>query len=144
MGAPDPELYLSKGMHHMDGELALLLATNRVPTTFQRIKYQRVIMSALREKLLTPEMIPQIPGLVARFLSSIRTDLNVFNINSLICIAQNVPKKNIQADSFPQEMFTADVTYDQYRKVSTFIYTADFDQIRAMVSDFMNGIWPFK
>jgi LCP family protein required for cell wall assembly len=144
MGAPDPELYLSKGMHHMDGELALLLATNRVPTTFQRIKYQRVIMSALREKLLTPEMIPQIPGLVARFLSSIRTDLNVFNINSLICIAQNVPKKNIQADSFPQEMFTADVTYDQYRQVSTFIYTADFDQIRAMVSDFMNGIWPFK
>lgn len=144
MGAPDPELYLSKGMHHMDGELALLLATNRVPTTFQRIKYQRVIMSALREKLLTPEMIPQIPGLVARFLSSIRTDLNVFNINSLICIAQDVPKKNIQADSFPQEMFTADVTYDQYRQVSTFIYEADFDQIRTMVSDFMNGIWPFK
>jgi LCP family protein required for cell wall assembly len=144
MGAHDPELVLSKGMHHVDGELALLLATNRVPTTFQRIKYQRIIMSALREKLLTPEMIPQIPGLVARFLTSIQTDLSIFDINSLICIAQNVPKKNIQADSFPQEMFTADVTYDQYRQVSTFIYEADFNQIRAMVSDFMNGIWPFK
>jgi LCP family protein required for cell wall assembly len=144
MGAPDPELYLGEGMHHLDGELALLLATNRVPTTFQRIKYQRMLLGALREKFLTPELFPQIPGMVARFLSSIRTDLNIFDINSLICIAQKIPKTNIQADSFPQEMFTADVTYDQYRKVSTFIYKADFEQIRVMVADFMNGIWPFK
>ena len=144
MGAPDPELYLSAGMHHLDGELALLLATNRVPTTFQRIKYQRIILSAMREKLLKPEMIPQVPGLVARFLTSVRTDLSLFDINRLICIAQKIPKENTQADSFPQEIFTADVTYDQYRKVSTFIYTADFNQIRLMVSDFMNGTWPFK
>lgn len=144
MGAPDPELYLSEGMHHLDGELALLLATNRVPTTFQRIKYQRILLSALREKFLTPEHFPQIPGLVARFLSSVRTDLGIFDFNSLICIAREIPKSSIQADSFPQEMFTADVTYDQYRKVSTFIYTADFSQIRAMVADFMSGTWPFK
>ena len=143
MGSPNPELYLSEGTHHLDGELALLLATNRVPTTFQRIKYQRLILGALREKFLTPEMIPQIPGLVARFLTSVRTDLSLFDINKLICIAQEMPKENIKGDSFPEELFTADVTYDQYRKVSTFIYEADFNQIRAMVSIFMNGIWPF-
>jgi LCP family protein required for cell wall assembly len=144
MGAPDPELYLSAGIHHLDGDLALLLATNRVPTTFQRIKYQRIILSAMREKLLKPEMIPQVPGLVARFLTSVRTDLSLLDINRLICIAQKITKENTQADSFPQEIFTADVTYDQYRKVSTFIYTADFNQIRTMVADFMNGTWPFK
>jgi hypothetical protein len=98
----------------------------------------------MREKLLKPEMIPQVPSLVARFLSSVNTDLSLFDINRLICIAQKIPKENTQADSFPQEIFTADVTYDQYRKVSTFIYTADFNQIRTMVADFMNGTWPFK
>jgi len=143
MGSPDPELYLSEGKQHLDGELALLLATNRIPTTFQRMKYQRLILGALREKFLTPEMIPQIPGLVARFLTSVRTDLSLFDINKLICIAQEMPKENIQGASFPEDLFTADVTYDQYRKVSTFIYKADFNQIRAMVSNFMSGIWPF-
>jgi len=140
---PDPTLILSEGIHHLDGELALIMATNRVPSTFQRIRYQRIILYALRDKLLSPGMISKIPGLVVRFISSIRTDLNLFDINNLICIAKAVPKENIQADSFPQEMFKSNVTYDQYRNVSTLIYEADFNQIRAIVKDFMNGIWPF-
>jgi LCP family protein required for cell wall assembly len=143
MGAPDPKLILSEGIRHLDGELALAMATNRVPTTFQRIEYQRIILRALREKLLSTKMIPKIPGLVTSYISSVRTDLSLSDINHLICIARAMPKENIRADSFPQELFTASVTYDQYRKVSTFIYEADFNQIRAMVTDFMNGVWPF-
>jgi LCP family protein required for cell wall assembly len=140
---PDPNLYLSVGTHHLDGKVALILATNRIPTTFQRMKYQKIILSALREKLLSPEMVTKLPGLVARFITSVQTDLSLNDINSLICIAQAIPKENIQADSFPQEMFTANATYDQYRKLTTFTYEADFNQIRSMVADFMNGIWPF-
>jgi LCP family protein required for cell wall assembly len=140
---PDPNLYLSVGTHHLDGKVALILATNRIPTTFQRMKYQKIILSALREKLLSPEMVTKLPGLVARFITSVQTDLSLNDINSLICIAQAIPKENIQADSFPQEMFTANAIYDQYRKLTTFTYEADFNQIRSMVADFMNGIWPF-
>jgi LCP family protein required for cell wall assembly len=142
-GTPDPKLYLSAGTHHLDGKLAVLLARNRLPSTFQRMIYQRMILSDLREKLLSPDMIPQYPGLVARFISSVQTDLSPNTINSLICLAQAVPEENIQADSIPQEMFTAKVTYDQYRNVTTYILDADFDQLRAVVAKFMNGIWPF-
>jgi LCP family protein required for cell wall assembly len=138
----DPRLYLSVGTHHLDGELAYIMATNRIPSTFQRMKYQKIILSALREKLLTPEMLPKIPQLVARFINSVQTDLSLRDINHLICIAQAVPKENIKADSFPQDMFTASNIYDPARNVTTFIYQVDFNQLRAMVTEFMNGIWP--
>ncbi len=140
---PDPKLSLGEGTRHLDGETALLLATNRIPNTFTRMKNQRMILSALREKLLSPELIPQLPGLMARFIGSVQTDLSLSDINSLICLVQAVTKENIQAESIPQDMFTANVTYDQYRNVTTFIYEADFDELRAIAKDFMNGTWPF-
>jgi LCP family protein required for cell wall assembly len=140
---PGPEYFLSVGTHHLNGERALILATNRIPSTFQRMKYQKLILGALREKVLNPDMIPQIPGLVAQFITSVQTDFTPSEINSLVCIAQTVPVENIQADSFPQEMFTPSGIYDPYRKVTTFIYEADFNLIRTMVGDFMRGVWPF-
>jgi len=139
---PDPKYFLSVGTHHLDGELALALATNRIPSTFQRMKYQKIILSALREKLLSSDMVPKIPQLVSQFISSVQTDLSPSDINSLICIAQAVPKENIQADSFPQDLFTASDIYDPDRHVNTFIYAVDFNKIRAMMAEFMNGIWP--
>ena len=90
------------------------------------MKYQKIILNALREKLLSPDMLPKLPKLVTKFITSVQTDLSPSEINRLICIAQAVPKGNIQADSFPQEMFTANVTYDEYRNVTTFIYNAGF------------------
>jgi LCP family protein required for cell wall assembly len=142
MVTPDPRYYLPVGTHHLDGEMALALATNRIPTTFQRMKYQKIILSALREKLLSPAMLPKLPQLVTKFITSSQTDLSPNEINNLICIAQAVPKDNIRADSFPQEMFKANVTYDQYRNVTTFVYDVDFNKLRAMIAEFMNGIWP--
>jgi LCP family protein required for cell wall assembly len=142
MATPDPKLYLSVGTHHLDGELAYALATNRIPTTFQRMKYEKIIMSALREKLLKPQMLPKLPLLVARFITSVQTDFSLSDITSLICITQAVPSQNIMADSFPQDMFTPSSIYDPHRGVTTFIYDVDFNKLREMVAEFVNGIWP--
>jgi len=141
---PGPEYFLSVGTHHLNGERALLLATNRIPSTFQRMKYQKIILTALRNQLLSRDMIPKLPKLVAQFIDSVQTDLSPRDINNLICIAEAIPKENIQADSFPQAMFTASNIYDPYRDVSTFIYEVDFNQIRAMIAEFMQGTWPFQ
>lgn len=139
---PDPKYFLSVGTHHLDGEMAYKLATNRIPSTFQRMKYEKIVLSALRKKLLSPEVLPKIPGLVVEFLGSVQTNFSPSEINSLLCIAQAVPKENIFADSFPQEMFKATTIYDANREVNTFIYEVDYAKLRAMVADFMNGIWP--
>jgi LCP family protein required for cell wall assembly len=144
-GVDDPgaEYFLSIGTHHLDGQQALLLATNRIPSTFQRMKYQKLILISLREKLLSRDMVSKLPKLVSQFIGSVQTDLSLRDINNLLCIAQAIPAEHILADSFPQEMFKASNIYDPDRDVHTFIYEVDFDQIRAMVADFMKGIWPF-
>jgi LCP family protein required for cell wall assembly len=138
----DPQLILYPGHHYLDGRVALLLATNRVPTTFTRMENEKIVMNALREKLLSAAIIPKLPKLATQFISSVQTDLSPSAINSLICIAQAIPGDNIMADSFPQDMFTANATFDQYRNLTTFTYTADFVKLRAMVAEFMNGVWP--
>jgi LCP family protein required for cell wall assembly len=141
---PAPKYFLSVGMHHLDGEMTYKLATNRIPSTFQRMKYQKMVLGALREKLLSQEILPKIPQLVLEFIGSVQTDFSPSEINSLICIFQAIPKENIKADSFPQELFTATNVYDPYREVSTFVYEVDFDKLRSMVADFINGIWPMR
>jgi LCP family protein required for cell wall assembly len=141
-GTPDPNLILPAGPHHLDGRLTLLLARNRVPSTFQRMKNQKIIMNALRVKLLTPTMLPRLPFLVAQFIGSVQTNLSFSEINSLMCISQQVPTENIKSDSFPQDMFTATVTYDENRNVTTFIYDVNNARLREMIAEFMNGIWP--
>lgn len=139
---PDPRLILQAGTNHLDGEIALYMATNRIPTTFQRMEYQKIILGALREKLLRPEMLPKLPMLASQFIGSVQTDLSMSDIQSLICLSQAVTKDNILIDSFPQEMFQATVTYDENRNVTTFIYQVDNAKLRQMVAEFMSGIWP--
>lgn len=141
-GTPDPNLVLSAGTHHLDGAVALRLARNRVPSTFQRMKYQKIILTALREKLLSPAMFPRLPSLVTQFINSVQTDLSLSEINKLMCIAQEVSAQNILSDSFPQDIFTAEMIYDENREVYTFVYEVDNTQLRAMIADFMIGIWP--
>jgi hypothetical protein len=87
-------------------------------------------------------MLPRLPILAAQFIGNVQTDLSLSEINSLICIAQAIPKENIMADSFPQDMFKAEVTYDENRNVTTFIYAVDNAKLRELVAEFMNGIWP--
>ncbi len=138
----DPKYYLSVGMHHLDGEMAYILATNRIPTTFQRMEYQKIILSALREKVLSPAILPKIPKLITQFIGSVQTDLSPSDISSLVCIVQSISGENIQADSFPQEMFTSSNVYDSDRRVYTFVYKVDNQKLRLMIEDFMNGTWP--
>jgi LCP family protein required for cell wall assembly len=141
-GVEDPSNYLSVGNHHLDGELALTLATDRNPSTFQRARNQNMILAALRDKLLSPSIYAELPHLIATFSNSVLTDLSPNEINKLVCIGQELTEENTRVVSFPEEMFTPGNIYDPYRNTTTFIYEADFDLMRAYLADFMNGTWP--
>jgi LCP family protein required for cell wall assembly len=138
----DPELELSVGVHHLDGNLALILARNRTLNTFQRANYQNIILNALRDRIFSPSIITELPQLIAGFQNSVQTDLSPNDINQLVCLGQKLTGNNIINQSFPENMFTPGRVYDPYRNVNTFIFTVDFDQIRSYVADFMNGTWP--
>lgn len=117
------------------------MAVNRIPTTFTRMKYQKIILIALREKLLSSAMLPKLPILAAQFITSVQTDLSPREIDSLMCVAQVVTVDGIKANFFPEEIFTGGVTYNEYRKVTTFVYNADYRRLRVMVAKYMAGIW---
>jgi LCP family protein required for cell wall assembly len=138
----DPHMVLVPGTNHLDGQQALRLATNRYPTTFQRARNQDVVIKGLRDKLLSPAMIPEIPALITQFSGTVQTDLSPNDISKLLCLAQSITGENTQMLAFPETMFTSESTFDPYRNVNTFTLGADFDQIRLYLNDFINGSWP--
>jgi LCP family protein required for cell wall assembly len=138
----NPTYVLTPGAHHLDGSMALRLAMNRYPTIFQRALNQNMVLSALEKKLLSPAMLPKLPGLIADFTSSIQTDLSPNDINKLVCLSSSLTQDNTSMLSFPEAMFTGTHVYDPYRKVNTYVMEADFSQMSAEFSDFLEGRWP--
>ncbi len=118
------------------------LAMNRYPTTFQRANNQNIVMSAIRAKMLSPEMLSKIPGLISQFTGSVQTDLSPSDINKLVCIEEKLSSDNIKTLAFPEQMFTGKMIYDPYRKVNTYVMEADNAQLRTYLADFMEGTWP--
>jgi LCP family protein required for cell wall assembly len=138
----NPDKVFAAGYHHLDGAQALAFARDRIPTIFQRARYQTMILQALEKKLLTPAMIPSWPQVIADFRNAVQTDLSPNELSQLVCLAKAINSENITTVAFPDSMFASAHTYDPYRQVYTFTLDADFSQMRTYVSDFMNGVWP--
>jgi LCP family protein required for cell wall assembly len=138
----NPAKVFAAGNHHLDGAQALAFTRDRIPTIFQRARYQTMILQALEKKLLTPAMIPTWPQVIADLRNAVQTDLSPNEISQLVCLAKVLNGENITTVAFPDNMFASAHTYDPYRQVYTFTLDADFSQIRTYVSDFMNAVWP--
>ncbi len=138
----NPDYVFEPGVHHLDGQMALKLAMNRNPTIFQRARYQDIVLQAIQAKLLTPTMIPKLPQLFSQFAGTVQTDLSPNDITKLACLGHSLNDDNTSMVAFPEDIFGAGHIYDPYRKVTTWILEADFNQLRHYFADFMNGVWP--
>ena len=135
-------LIFPEGPQHLNGEQALTLARIRNVDVFTRAKNQNLVLCALRKKVESPEVIPQLPGLINSFMSNIKTDLSPGQISQLACLGTQMPGSNILFAAFPRELFRSAKTYDPVLKQNVFIWDTDFDKLRSYVSDFQGGIWP--
>ncbi len=142
VGPTYPHLLFDPGTYHFNGELAVHLTTSRKPSTFQRTRYQNMLIFALRDKLMTSEMLPKWPNLALTFINETQTDLSPADISELLCVAKMVSEENIRLGSFPEELFTGGKVYDEYRKTYTYTDLADFEELRAYVMKFAYGSWP--
>ena len=139
---PDWELGKSPGIHHMDGEQALTFARNRKPDgTFERSQRQDYILAAFWRKLGDPSTLMHAGSIVSAFYGSTETDLTPDEINQLTCLAQKLPKGNVEFLYWPQGMFTGTRIHDPVLG-NTFIWDVDNDMVRAYVEMFNNGQWP--
>ena len=135
-------LLFPAGTHHLDGIRALTLARIRIEGGFARADNQNRVLCALRDKLTSPSVIPQIPELIRSFQGAILTDLSLEQLGQLACIGPQIPSSNIVFASFPAEHFKLTRQYDPVFKGNVSVWDVDFDILRSYISLFNNGAWP--
>jgi LCP family protein required for cell wall assembly len=91
-------IHFDAGWQHLDGERALQYARSRMSTTdFDRAKRQQQILLAIREKALSLNLIPKLPGLVATMGSMVKTDMTLAEMGELALLAPQVDLGNIKS-----------------------------------------------
>ena len=87
-----------EGRVQMDGGTALIYARIRHDSNdFNRMRRQQQILFAIRDKLLQPSTLPQLPALAQVMFNSVRTDLTFDDLALLGCLGPQVDRNNIQS-----------------------------------------------
>jgi LCP family protein required for cell wall assembly len=136
------DLFFGAGVHHLNGEQALMLARIRQNTVFERADQQNRIFCAVRNALLNPKNLTHLPQIVDTFRGAVQTDLSPQQIGQLACLAPKLKPHNILFAGFPLDLLKGTRIYDAEEKKSVFIWDADFEKLRLYVKDFNDGTWP--
>lgn len=96
-----------------------------------RIKRQTQLVFAIRDKVFSPDMLPNIPELIPQFLNFVSTDLTLVEINRLLCLSREISTfENIEMD---EEYFTIQIDAFGYER-----YLPHYVQIRELVDRFQD------
>jgi len=100
-------LDIPAGPQHMDGETALQYArTRHQDDDYHRLMRQQLVLLAVRDKLASPKVLPQIPALLASLRGLGRTDLSPAEIAALACVCPRIDRSAIQALTIDGTMIT--------------------------------------
>ena len=140
----EPKLFLTRGYHHLNGEDAEKLARNRITIgDYGRIDNQTLILRAVAAKLLSSSGIKAIPALVDQLKSNVKTDFSPADITQLICLAGMLDyKEDLEFITLPVDLLDQQLIYDPATDTNTAALVADDDQIRMLLGEFQDGIWP--
>lgn len=88
---------LAAGWQHFDGRTALRYArTRHQDDDYHRVQRQQQVLLAMRDKLLSPDVIPHLPELLTRFSGLIRTDLSPQEMAMLACLGPQIDRAAIE------------------------------------------------
>jgi len=98
-------LDIPAGLQHMDGKMALRYArTRHQDDDYHRVKRQQLVLLAIRDKLFSPEVVPQLPALLASLNHSVQTDLSPAEMAALLCLGPRIDRASITAHSIDGTM----------------------------------------
>ncbi len=104
----DP-FYLAAGKQHLDGKIALKFARTRhtLGDDFGRAERQQMVMLAVRDKVLSADMLPVLiskaPQLLNTLSGSYETNLSLDQMVSLALLAKEIPRDKIQTAVIDQQ-----------------------------------------
>lgn len=135
--------YFYAGNNHFTGQEALRFARIRKRyNDFTRMDNQNMVLCALREKVLSPAVLPKLPKIVAAFQDSVQTDVSPEQISQLACLLSKTDRESLLFTSLPQDLFEPGRAYSEVYENTTFVLEADYDEIRDYTARFMDGTWP--
>ena len=130
--------YFPRGNHHMSGETALRFSRIRkVDNAFKRDDRQTMVLCALKQKLLSPDVLPRIPEIIGSLQDAILTDLSLAQLGQLACLGPYLRPENLRFASIPEELLVPGRN-DQ----GSFVLNADMEVVRALIAEFIAGTWP--
>lgn len=90
-------IHIPAGTQLMDGRMALQYArTRHSGTDFDRLRRQRQVLLAIREKALRLDLIPKIPALAGTMGQSVTTNLQLGEVVTLAQIASRIGAEDIR------------------------------------------------
>jgi LCP family protein required for cell wall assembly len=93
---PLPDINLSAGIHHMNGQQALRYSRSRKSTSdFDRGRRQRKVLMALWEQGLTLDIIPKVPELWRTMADTFQTDLPLDQVITLAYVGVHLEPQRI-------------------------------------------------
>ena len=119
----------------------MLLARLRPNGDLERNYVQDLILQALAAKILSPAILPNLPGLVESLYGAVQSDLDATEIAQLLCLGSKLDSSRIRSVEFPAEIFTGTRVQDPVLGY-TFVWDVDFQLLRQYVSYFNQGSWP--
>jgi LCP family protein required for cell wall assembly len=135
--------FFRSGEHHFNGNQALRFSRIRKKyNDFTRMSNQNMVLCALREKILSPAVLPDVPEIILAFQDSVQTDLSLEQLSQLACVAPQVKSENLIFTGVPEELLEATREYSPQLKDTTFAYSIDPDEFRQFMADFQSGAWP--
>jgi LCP family protein required for cell wall assembly len=83
--------FVATGLIHMDGHLALKYARSRMSTSdYARASRQQQVLVALARKVVTPEVVPQLPELLSLAGTTIATDFPMKDARNFVTAFRRV------------------------------------------------------
>ncbi len=134
------DLIFYAGKHHLYGKEALQLARLRPYGVFDRAKAQNEVLCGLYEKLTSPSVVGDIPGIISSFEDNVQTDLSPEQISQLSCLGTQLKGSDIRLLNWDEGIFTGTRVDDPVIGY-TFIWDVDFALMREYIAAFERGEW---
>jgi LCP family protein required for cell wall assembly len=116
---------IEAGAQTLDGLMTMEYArTMLIDTEWDRLDRQNLVLHALRDEILSLDILPKVPELFAQFENVITTDLSPEQLVDLSCMVDEVPQENILLLEIGSEMVEIDdegVMYPDFEKIIEFL-----------------------
>ncbi len=126
---------IPSGPVKMDGQTALAFVRSRMTTSdFDRMRRQQAVLLAFRRKLLSPEMLPRLPELVATLSKMAETDMPLQTLLSLARLGAQIDLKDVRGFMLDERVVRGMTT-----ESGAAVQRVDDDLVKSGLENIWNG-----